>query len=116
MLVVLAGTAQPAANKGQAKAHYFKGKVVPLADLLKKSGARLDPEASPHWLALVTENGKVYPLIKEDASRIFAALTGEVKMPLSRPLQSPDATCAWKEASRSSFRSSLASRCARSYR
>jgi hypothetical protein len=69
---VLVGFAGPkSAAKKEAKTQYFKGKVVPLADLLKKSGVKLDPEASPHWLALVTADGKVYPLIKDDGSRIF---------------------------------------------
>jgi hypothetical protein len=49
----------------------FKGKVVPLAKLLEKIGSRLDPDAAPHWLALVTDDGKIYPLIKDDGSRLF---------------------------------------------
>jgi hypothetical protein len=49
------------------------GKVVPLAGVLEKFGSKLDAEASPHWLALVTDKGKVYPLIKDDGSRLFFA-------------------------------------------
>jgi hypothetical protein len=49
------------------------GKVVPLAGVLEKFGSKLDTEASPHWLALVTDKGKVYPLIKDDGSRLFFA-------------------------------------------
>ena len=49
----------------------LEGKVVPLAGLLEKFGSRLDPEAAPQWLALVTENGKVYPLIKDEGGRLF---------------------------------------------
>jgi hypothetical protein len=47
------------------------GKVVPLAGVLEKFGAKLDRDASPAWLALVTDDGKVYPLIKDDGSRRF---------------------------------------------
>jgi hypothetical protein len=52
-------------------AEYFKGKVVPLAGLLEKFGSRLDPDAAPHWLALVTADGKTYPLIQDDGARMF---------------------------------------------
>ena len=53
------------------KTEQFTGKVVPLVGLLEKFGSRLDPDAAHHWLALVTETGKVYPLIKDDGSRMF---------------------------------------------
>jgi hypothetical protein len=49
----------------------FKGKVVPLASILKKAGSTLDPDAAKHWVALVAEDGQIYPLIKEDRSRMF---------------------------------------------
>jgi hypothetical protein len=49
----------------------FDGNVVPLAGLLEKFGSRLDPEAAPQWLALVTKEGGVYPLIRDDGSRLF---------------------------------------------
>jgi hypothetical protein len=54
-----------------ARTETFTGKVVPLADLVAKSGSRLDPDAAPHWLALVTDDGKVYPLVKDAGSRLF---------------------------------------------
>jgi hypothetical protein len=54
-----------------AKTEYFKGKVVPLAGLVEKFGSRLDPDAAPHWFALSTEDGKLYPLIKDEGSRMF---------------------------------------------
>ena len=38
----------------KVKTEYYKGKVVPLAQILEKFGAKLDAEAAPHWLALVT--------------------------------------------------------------
>jgi hypothetical protein len=49
----------------------FNGKVVPLADLVAKLGSQLDADAAPVWLALVTDDGKVYPLIKDDGARMF---------------------------------------------
>jgi hypothetical protein len=54
-----------------AKTRQIDGKVVPLAGLVEKLGSKLDREAAPHWLALVTEDGKVYPLIPDDGSRLF---------------------------------------------
>jgi hypothetical protein len=49
----------------------YTGKVVPLADLVGKVGSKLDADAAPHWLALVTADGKIYPLIKDGGSRMF---------------------------------------------
>jgi hypothetical protein len=54
-----------------AKSESYKGKVVPLTSLLEKSGVHLDREASPFWLALVTEDGKIFPLIQDDGARMF---------------------------------------------
>jgi hypothetical protein len=54
-----------------AKTEHYQGKVVPLAGLVDKFGTRLDADAAPHWLALVGDDGKVYPLIKDDVSRMF---------------------------------------------
>lgn len=54
-----------------AKMEHFKGKVVPLADLLAKADAPLDADAAPSWLALVGEDGKIYPLVKDGGSRLF---------------------------------------------
>ena len=53
------------------KTHYYKGKVVPLAALLQKQGVKLDQDAAPSWLALVTDDGKIYPLVKDDGSRMY---------------------------------------------
>jgi hypothetical protein len=53
------------------KTEYFKGKVVPLADLIEKEGGKLDADAAPYWLALVADDGKVYPLLKDDGARMF---------------------------------------------
>jgi hypothetical protein len=49
----------------------YTGKVVPLADLVAKNGGRLDADAAPHWLALVGDDGKIYPLVKDGGSRLF---------------------------------------------
>jgi hypothetical protein len=54
-----------------AKEQPYDGKVVPLADVLKKAGVKLDADAAPQWLALVTSTNKVYPLVKDDGSRMF---------------------------------------------
>jgi hypothetical protein len=59
------------AKDGEPRTEYFNGKVVPLAPLLEKFGAKLDADAAPSWLALQGDDGKVYPLIKDDGSRLF---------------------------------------------
>jgi len=71
-LVILLAFFSPAGGADkEPKTIQLDGKVVPLAGILEKFGSRLDAEAAPHWLALVTENGKIYPLIKDDGSRLF---------------------------------------------
>jgi hypothetical protein len=57
--------------KAPARTEAYDGKVVPLAGVLEKMGARLDPDAAAASLALVTDDGKVYPLVKDDGSRMF---------------------------------------------
>jgi hypothetical protein len=71
--------ARPAAPKDEA----FIGKVVPLADLVAKTGSRLDDDAAPYWLALVTDDGKVYPLVKDGGARLFF----KDKALLNRPMR-----------------------------
>src|SRR4051794_9283926 len=39
----------------------FRGKVMPIAEVLAKQGIKLDADAGPTSLALVTEDGKAYP-------------------------------------------------------
>ncbi|HTU94045.1 MAG TPA: hypothetical protein VMF69_28450 [Gemmataceae bacterium] len=59
-------------NEGaRSKIEHYKGKVKPLADLLAKTGAQLDADAAPYWLALAGEDGKIYPLVKDSGSRMF---------------------------------------------
>jgi hypothetical protein len=54
-----------------AKTETFTGKVVRLDKLLEKSGVKIDPDAAAVSLALVTDDGKVYPLVKDDGARMF---------------------------------------------
>ena len=61
----------------------LSGKVVPLAEALEKAGAKLDKDAAPYWLSLVTEDGKAYPLVKDSGSRMFF----KDKQLLNRPVQ-----------------------------
>ena len=61
----------------------FEGKVVPLADVVAKHGTKLDADAAPFWLALVGDDGKVYPLVKDGASRLFF----QDKELLNRPMR-----------------------------
>lgn len=60
----------------------YKGKVVPLAELVAKAGSRLDPDAAPYWLALIGEDGKVYPLVKDSGSRMFYKDPALLKRPM----------------------------------
>jgi hypothetical protein len=66
LILAAAGT-----KRAEVKSQYFKGKVVPMAAMLKEFGSRLDADGAPHWKALVTADGKVYPLIRDDGSRMF---------------------------------------------
>jgi hypothetical protein len=60
-------TAQPAAIANEQ----YNGKVVSMAGLLEKQGAKLDADAAAQWLALVTDNGKAYLIVKDDVTRMF---------------------------------------------
>jgi hypothetical protein len=53
------------------KTQHFNGKVVGLSTVLAKAGVKLDADAAPQWLALVTDDGTVYPLIKDAGTRMF---------------------------------------------
>jgi hypothetical protein len=58
--------AQPA-----GKAEHFDGKVMRLAAVLEKQGAKLDADAADHLMTLVTDDGKTYVLVKDDSTRMF---------------------------------------------
>jgi hypothetical protein len=66
---LLAFADKPAAEA--PKLETFTGKVVPLADLVAKTGSKLDPDAAPHSLVLVTDDGKAYSLVKDSGGRLF---------------------------------------------
>jgi hypothetical protein len=70
-VAVCAGAPLIAAPEKAIKLETYTGKVQPLADLVAKIGSKLDGDAAPHWLALVAEDGKVYPLIKDTGARMF---------------------------------------------
>jgi hypothetical protein len=57
--------------KPTPKIEEFKGKVVPLADLVAKTGTKLDADADATSLVLVVDDGKVYTLAKDGGSRLF---------------------------------------------
>jgi hypothetical protein len=71
VLVLAASPFLVPAAPSAAKPGYYTGKVVPLADVLARSGIRLDRDAAAVSLALVADDGKVYPLIKDEGSRMF---------------------------------------------
>jgi hypothetical protein len=61
----------PFASADAPKPATYDGKVVPLPDVLAQSGLKLDKAAAASLLALVTSDGKVYPLRNEDSGRMF---------------------------------------------
>jgi hypothetical protein len=79
----LLAAAAPLLSGAEPSPTVYSGKVVRLADLVAKEGGRLDADAAAVSLVLVTDDGKVYPLVKDGGSRAFfkdAAL-------LNRPMQ-----------------------------
>ena len=72
------------AKKPEAQPVELKGKVVPLADLVAKTGSKLDPDADPTSLVLVADDVKVYTLVKDGGARLFfkdkALLTRPMKL------------------------------------
>lgn len=71
------------AARPEPKVETLTGKVVSLADVLGKDGGKLDADAAPYWLALRTDDGKLYPLVKDAGSRMFFA----DKALLNRPMR-----------------------------
>lgn len=49
----------------------LKGKVIALAGYFEKHGAKLDKDAADHWYALHADDGKLYPLVKDEGGRMF---------------------------------------------
>jgi hypothetical protein len=78
---LLAADPKPAGEK-EPKTEQFNGKVVPLAPILEKFGAKLDADEARSWLALQADDGKVYPLIKDDGSRLFFLDKGLLDRPM----------------------------------
>lgn len=72
IIAILAGCLSPLAlgqsgpAKDAPKIDFFKGKVVPLAEAL---GAKVDDDAN--WMVLAGDDGKIYPLVKDNGSRLF---------------------------------------------
>jgi hypothetical protein len=58
-------------KKAADKNEFYTGKVVPLADLLAKEKTKIDPDSAPFLLVLQTDDGKLYPLLKDNGSRMF---------------------------------------------
>jgi hypothetical protein len=79
--LVLAGFVGSEPAKPETKE--YAGKVAPLTEALDKFGAKLDKDAAPFWLALMGDDGKVYPLIKDSGSRMFF----KDKQLLNRPMR-----------------------------
>jgi hypothetical protein len=52
------------------KPSIFTGKIVPVKDLVTKSGGKLDRDAEPYMVALVVD-GKAYSIVKDDGGRRF---------------------------------------------
>ena len=69
-------------KKAPDKNEFYKGKVVPLADLLAKENTKLDPDAVPFMLVLQAEDGKLYPLVKDNGSRMFFKDAKLLKRPM----------------------------------
>lgn len=71
------------ADPAKPATEYFTGKVVPLADVLAKSGLTLDKAEAAKLLALLVDDGKVYPLRNEENGRMFYS----DKTLLNRPMR-----------------------------
>jgi hypothetical protein len=83
LIGLVLGLAPLLAYSAAPKSEDFTGKVVPLADLVAKTGGRLDADAAPLSLVLVADDGKTYPLVKDGGSRLFY----QDKALLNRPMR-----------------------------
>jgi hypothetical protein len=82
-IALAVGISPLAAGPDAPKNQDYKGKVVPLATILAKQKVKLDPDASSQWLALQCDDGKIYPIIKDDGGRMFF----KDERLLNRPMQ-----------------------------
>jgi hypothetical protein len=71
------------AKKPEMPVIELKGKVMPLAEIVAKTGSKLDADADPTSLVLVGDDGKVYTLIKDGGARLFF----KDKALLNRPMK-----------------------------
>lgn len=62
--LLFAPAAEPA-----TKLEIFIGKVLPLKTALEKAGIKVDKDTA--GFALVTDDGHIYPLVKDDGGRMF---------------------------------------------
>lgn len=62
--LLFAPAAEPA-----TKLEIFIGKVLPLKTVLEKAGIKVDKDIG--GFALVTDDGHIYPLVKDDGGRMF---------------------------------------------
>ena len=81
--ILLLAVSTGGADTPTPKAQELRGKVQPLSTLLEKYGVKMDAEAAAQSMALVGDDGKVYPLVKDDATRMFFKDTTL----LNRPMQ-----------------------------
>ncbi|HEX4613867.1 MAG TPA: hypothetical protein VH092_37140 [Urbifossiella sp.] len=70
-LFVTVSPVRPADPPADGSAAVVAGKVLPLATALAKTGLKAD--ADMPGVALVTDEGRVYPLVKEELSRLLFA-------------------------------------------
>ncbi len=67
-------------KKGSDKNAFYVGKVVSLADVLAKQGVKIDPDHVV--LVLQADDGKLYPLVKDEGSRMFFKDTKLLNRPM----------------------------------
>jgi hypothetical protein len=67
----------------EPKTSTYRGQVVPLAAVLAEAGVKLDSDAAAQWLALKTDDGKVYPLVNDAGARMFFKDAALLKRPMS---------------------------------
>jgi hypothetical protein len=81
ILIVVSLTAPQDAKKPALTT--FHGQVISLAEHYKKQGIEFDEEAAPQWLALKTDDGKLYPLVPDGGAKLFL----RDKQLLNRPVR-----------------------------